>query len=97
GNGSGNLPGKDLAEELVEVGDFDGDDGVAGCLERGDGGVLRGVGGAGVLDVGEDAIVAIGRGIGDGFAVDGGDAFAELAGGLGDELLKPCAEVVNLR
>src|SRR6202044_3719139 len=42
-------------------------------------------------------VVAVDRRRTDGFAVDGSDALAEFAGGLGDELLEPRAEVVDLR
>src|ERR1019366_5595014 len=63
----------------------------------GDGGVLAGVGGAVEADVGEDAVVAVHRGRGDGFAIDGRDSLPQLAGGFGDQLLHPGAEVVDFR
>ena len=77
---SGNLPTEELSEDLVEVRDFDGDDGLSGCFEGGYTGVLARVGGACVANVNEEAVVAVDRGRGQGFAVHRGDALAQLAG-----------------
>ena len=71
------------------------DDGLPGRLERVDGGVLRGVGRVVEPQVDEQAIVAVGRGRAERLAIDGDDALAVLAGGLGEELLEPGAEVVD--
>ena len=46
-------------------------------------------------EVGEDAIVAVDVGLAERFAVDGNDALADLAGGFGEKLFEPRAEIVN--
>ena len=43
--------------------------------------------------VSEDAVVSVDLGRAKCFAIDGDDALAELAGGFGDQLLEPRAEV----
>ena len=62
GHGGGDLPGKELAEDLVEVGNLDVDDRMPGGLKRRDLGVLRlCVRRARIADVCEDPVVAIDR------------------------------------
>ncbi len=47
--------------------------------------------------VGKDAVVAVDLGRADGLAVDGRNSLPQLAGGFGDQLLQPRAQVVDLR
>ncbi len=70
---------------------------MAGVFERSDGGVLRLVRLGLQAEVSEDAIVAVDRRLAERFAIDRDDAFADFAGGFGEELFEPCAEIVNSR
>ncbi len=62
GDGGGNFPAEEFLAQVVDVGDSDVDDGVAGFFERGDLGVLRRVRRAFETKVGEDAVVTINGG-----------------------------------
>ena len=73
----------------------DANDRMAGFFERGDLSVLRGVGRGFEAQVGENAVVAIDLGSAECFAIDRDDAVALLAGGFGEQLLKPCADIGN--
>src|SRR4029077_17322428 len=78
----------------VELGpEDDADDGVSGFFESGDSGVHRAVVFLGEAQRGEDAIVAVDGGLADFLAVYGDDALANFAGGFGDELFEPGAEI----
>jgi len=57
---------------------------VPGLLESSDCGILGLVGLRSQAQIGKDAIVAIGRWLGEAFAVNGNKAFADFAGGFGD-------------
>ena len=95
GDGGADLPAHELLGQIVRGLHVDADDGLARLLEREDRRVLGGVGGLLQTEIGEDAVVAVGLGRPEALAVDGDDALALLAGGLGDELLEPCAEIVE--
>ena len=96
-HGGGNLPGEELAEDLVEVLNLDQDHGMASGQESRDFRVQTRIGSAVQAHVSKDAVAAVDRGRGDGFAIHGRDSLALLAGGLGDQLLQPRAQVGDLR
>ena len=77
--------------------DNDADDGMPGLFEGGDRCVHGAIIFLGEADVGEHAVVAVNRGLADFFAVHRDDALADLAGGFGDQLLQPCAEIGDAR
>ena len=94
-DGGRNLPAEEFLPQVVDVGDGDPNDRVPGFFERRDFGVLRGVGRGFQTKVGEDAIVAINVGRAECFAIDRDDALAQFAGGFGDQLFQPRAEIGN--
>ena len=69
--------------------------GRAGRFERGDAGILRGVGRGGEAQIDEDAIGAVAIGRRQRLEIDRHDRLPVLAGRLGDQLLEPGAEVVD--
>ena len=71
----------------------DAHDRMARFFERGDFGVLIGVGALIQAKISEDAVVAIDLGRAQLFAIDRNDALALLAGGLGNQLLEPRAQI----
>src|SRR5450432_1407289 len=83
-DGGGNFPAEEFLAEVVDIVDGDAYDGMAGGFKSADGGILGFVGGGFEAQIGEDAIVAVGVEFRERFAIDGDDAFADLAGGLGD-------------
>ena len=93
GDGSGDFPAEEFLAEVEFGADDDADDGMAGFFESGDGGVHRAVVFLGEAQIGEDAVVAVDGGLADFFAIDGDDAFADFAGGFGDELFEPRAGI----
>ena len=72
------------------------DDGMAGGFQRLEPLVMRGVVLAFGTDIDEEAVVGVERGIAERFAVDRDQAFAVLAGGFGDQLFCPGAEIGDL-
>ncbi|MGY4314565.1 hypothetical protein ACVWW1_003892 [Bradyrhizobium sp. JR3.5] len=69
---------------------------MAGGLERGELCLMRGVVLALGAQVDEEAVVAVDRGVADGFALDRDQALAVLAGRFRDQLLGPGAEIGDL-
>ena len=93
------FPAEELAAKIDRVGDLDADHGVAGSLEiAGQGiGCRDGIPcGAGEAEPDERPVGPEGRDGSGRFAVDRDDPDAALAGALGDELLRPGAERLDL-
>ena len=70
---------------------------MTGGFQRGESLVMRGIVLAFGPDIDEEAVVAVQRGIAERFAVDRNQALAVLAGGFGDQLLGPGAEIGDHR
>src|SRR5260370_32259800 len=68
-----------------------------GFFESSDGGVHGPVVFFGKTKMGEGPVVAVDGGLANFFAVDGNNALADFAGGFGDELFEPGAEIGNAR
>ena len=96
GDGGGDLPADELPAEVDRIAHVDPDDRVAGGLERG-GQLVAAPGGAAVeRDPDERAVRAVRLDGPERLAVDRHDPDAALAGALGDELLEPRAEALDL-
>ncbi len=87
---------KFLADMLDRLHD-DADHRMSGLFQRRQLGVMRGVVFAFGADVDEEAVVAVGCRLAERFAVDRDQALAVLAGGFGDQLLGPGAEIGDFR
>ena len=79
----------------IDVRDGDAHDRLAGFFERVDGGVLLGIGRGAQAQIDEDAIISVNIGRADFLAVNGNQALAFLAGGFGEKLFEPRAEIGN--
>ena len=88
-------PEKFLAD-VVDRFHHDANDRMPGRLQRLEPVVMRGVVFAFGADIDEEAVVAVKRGIAERFAVDRDQALAVLAGGFGDQLFGPGAEIGDL-
>ena len=88
-------PEKFLADMVDRFHD-DADHGMSGRLQRLEPVVMRGVVFAFGADIDEEAVVAVKRGIAERLAVDRDQTLAVLAGGFGDQLFGPGAEIGDL-
>ena len=90
------LEAEKFLADMVDRFHDDADHGMPGLFQRGQLFVMRGVAFALGSDVDEEPIAAIERGVAKRLAVDRDQALAFLAGGFGDQLFGPGAEVGDL-
>ena len=90
------LEAEEFLADMVDRFHDDADHGMPGRFQRVEPVVMRGVVFAFGPDIDEEAVVAVERGIAERFAVDRDQALAVLAGGFGDQLLGPGAEIGDL-
>ena len=96
GHGGRHLEAEEFLADMVDRFHDDADDGMPGRLERLEPVVMRGVVFAFGADIDEEAVVAVKRGIAERLAIDRDQALAFLAGGFGDQLFGPGAEIGDL-
>ena len=96
GHGGRHLEPEKFLADMVDRLHDDADDGMPGRLQRLEPVVMRGVVFALGPDIDEEAVVAVKRGIAERLAVDRDQALAFLAGGFGDQLFGPGAEIGDL-
>jgi hypothetical protein len=95
-HGGRHLKAEKFLADVVDRFHDDAGHGMPGFLERLEPVVMRGVVFAFGADIDEEAVVAVKRGIAERLTVDRDQALAVLAGGFGDQLFGPGAEIGDL-
>ena len=95
GHGDGDLPAEELLEQHLSIGQGDADHRLAGLLEVAGRLVAGDVILAVQAQIGEQAIGAVHGRMAERFGVDGNEALALLAGGFGQELFEPGADIAD--